>query len=143
MLEFIFFHDDICRQFIEFVARRNIVFSMDEDGDTITVSVSEDEDDALIEQLEAEYDRLLDLSREHTDREEGEHSENYQKASLLITLRNGDKSCAHVDSDLLNRVLQTISTDELNTLIETIVDAVENPDDRSYCQTLRDAESER
>ena len=142
MLEFIFFHDSICKQFIEFIARRNVAFSIDDDGDTITVSVSEDEDDELVEQLEAEYDRLLDLSREHTDREEGEHSENYQKASLLITLKNGDKSYAHLDTDLLNRVLTAISTEELNTLIETIVDAVENPDDRSYCETLRDTESD-
>ena len=112
---------------------------MDEDGDTITVLVSEDEDDELIEQLEAEYDRLLDLSREQTDEAEGDTSENYQKASLLITLNNGDKSYAHVDMDLINRVLRNISTAELNSLVEAIVDAVEHPDERSYCQIIKDS----
>ena len=141
MLEFIFFHDDICRQFIEFIARHNTAFSMDEDGDTITVLVSEDEDDDLIERLEAEYDRLLDLSREQTDKDEGETSANYQKASLLVTLKNGERSYAHVDTDLVNRILKGISTEELNTFIENIVDAVENPDERSYCQIITDTDN--
>jgi hypothetical protein len=72
------------------------------------------------------------------DNEEGEHADNYQKASLLITLNDGDTAYAHVDSDVLNRVLQTISKDELNQLICAIADAVENKDDRSYCQIVRD-----
>ncbi len=137
MLEFIFFHHAICRLFTEFLAERHIVFTIDEDGDTITVAISEDEDDDLIEQAENEYDRLLDLSREQTDREEGEHDENYQKASLLITLKSGDRSYAHVDTDLVNRILRNISTEELNAFIEAIVDAVENPDERSYCEIVK------
>ena len=137
MLEFIFFHHDVCKLFTEFVARRHVVFSIDEDGDAITVSIAEDEDDDLIEQIEKEYDRLLDLSREQTDSDEGESSENYQKASLLITLRNGEKSYAHVDTDLLNRILGGISTEELHAFIESIVDAVENPDERSYCEVMK------
>jgi hypothetical protein len=39
-------------------------------------------------------------------------------------------------------VLRAISTDELNQLIEAIADAVENPDDRSYCQTVRDSDKD-
>ncbi|MBT8438478.1 MAG: hypothetical protein KJO91_02040, partial [Gammaproteobacteria bacterium] len=74
------------------------------------------------------------------DSDEGESRENYQKASLLITLNNGDKSYAHVDMDLINRALQNISTDELNILVEAIVDAVENPDERSYCQIIKDSD---
>ena len=42
--------------------------------------------------------------------------------------------------DLINRVLKNISTDELNTLVEAIADAVENPDSRSYCQIIKDGE---
>ncbi len=140
MLEFIFFHHDVCKLFTEFVAKRHVVFSIDEDGDTITVSIAEDEDDDLIEQIENEYDRLLGIGRERTDSDEGESSQNYQKASLLITLRNGEKSYAHVDTDLLNRILGGISTEELNGFIEAIVAAVENPEERSYCEIMNSSE---
>jgi hypothetical protein len=137
MLEFIFFHHNICKLFTEFLAARHIVFTIDDDEDTITVSISEDEDDELIQQAEDEYDRLLNLSREQTDQDEGEHEKNYQKASLLITLKDGGKSYAHVDTDLVNRILRNISTEELNGLVESIVDAVENPDARSYCEIVK------
>ena len=140
MLEFIFFHHDICRLFTEFIAKQHIAFTIDDDGDTITVSISEDEDEELIDQVESEYDRLLDLSRDQTDQDEGEHEENYQKASLLITLKDGQKSYAHVDTDLVNRILRNISAKELNHLVESIVDAVENPDGRSYCEIMKTTE---
>jgi len=140
MLEFIFFHHNICKLFTDFTTARGIEYHTTEDDETITVSVSEDLDDDLIEQLEDEYDRLLDLSRDQTDSDEGESRKNYQKASLLITLKNGEISYAHVDMDIINRIMRTINTDELNQLIEAVADAVENPDDRSYCQIIKDGD---
>ena len=139
MLEFIFFHLNICKLFTRFVEQLGIEYELKDDGETITVLVPDDLDDSRVEQLEDEYDRLLDISREQTDRDEGESQENYQKASLLITLSNGDKSYAHVDMDLINRLLRNISTAELNVLVEAIVDAVEHPDERSYCQIIKDS----
>jgi hypothetical protein len=141
MLEFIFFHQNICTQFTDLLAEHNIEYQINHDDEHITVSVPEDMDDELIEQLEEKYDQLLDLSRDQTDIDEGQHTENYQKASLLISLNDGRKSYAHVDMDILNRALRMISTEELNTLIEAVVDAVENPDDRSYCQIIKDGDS--
>jgi len=142
MLEFVFFHQNISKLFTDFIAGLGIEYRIEGDEDTITVSVSEDVDDERVEQIEDEYDRLLDLSREQTDSEEGENRQNYQKASLLITLKSGDISYAHIDTDIINRVLRTISTDELNQLIEAIADAVENPDDRSYCQIIKDGDKD-
>ena len=141
MLEFIFFHQSICNLFTDFLAKLNIEYQINQDDEHISVSVPEDVDDELIEQLEEKYDQLLDLSRDQTDIDEGQHRENYQVASLLITLNDGRKSYAHVDMDILNRALRMISTEELNRLIEAVVDAVENPDDRSYCQIIKDGDS--
>jgi len=142
MLEFIFFHHNISKLFTDHIAGLGIEYQVEGDAETITVSVSEDVDDELVEQIEDEYDRLLDLSRDQTDSEEGESRDNYQKASLLISLNNGERSYAHVDMDVINRVLRTISRDELNRLIEAIADAVENPDDRSYCQIIKDGDKD-
>lgn len=141
MLEFVFFHQSICTLFTDFLAELGIDYQINLDDEHIIVSVPEDADDELIEQLEEKYDQLLDLSRDQTDTDEGQHAENYQKASLLITLNDGGKSYAHVDMDIVNRALRMISTEELNRLIEAVVDAVENPDDRSYCQIIKDGDS--
>ena len=142
MLEFIFFHQNISKLFTDFIAGLGIEYRVKDAAETITVSVSEDLDDELIEKIEDEYDRLLDLSRDLTDSEEGESRDNYQKASLLITLKNGEISYAHVDTDMVNRMLQVISTTELNQFIEAVADAVENPDDRSYCQIIKDSDKD-
>lgn len=142
MLEFIFFHHNICKLFTDFITGLGIEYQVENDDETITVSVSEDIEDELIDQIEDKYDRLLDLSRDQTDSEEGESRQNYQKASLLISLKNGEKSYAHVDVDIINRVLRTISTNELNQLIEAVTDAVEYPDDRSYCQIIKDGDKD-
>ena len=142
MLEFVFFHHNISKLFTDFITGLGIEYRVEDDAETITVSVSEDVDDKLVEQIEDEYDRLLDLSRDHTDSEEGESRDNYQKASLLITLKNGEISYAHVDTDMVNRMLQVISTTELNQFIAAVADAVENPDDRSYCQIIKDSDKD-
>jgi hypothetical protein len=142
MLEFIFFHHNICTLFTDFITELNIEYHIQQDDEYMTVSIAEDIDDDLVEQIEDKYDDLLDLSRDQTDRDEGEHRENYQKASLLISLNDGSKSYAHVDMDVLNRALRMISTDELNKLVEAIVDAVENPDARSYCQIIKDGDGD-
>lgn len=142
MLEFIFFHQNISKLFTDFIAGLGIEYRVKDDEETITVSVSEDVDDERVEKIEDEYDRLLDLSRDLTDSEEGESRDNYQKASLLITLKNGEISYAHVDTDMVNRMLQVISTTELNQFIEAVADAVENPDDRSYCQIIKDSDKD-
>lgn len=142
MLEFIFFHQNISKLFTDFIAGLGIEYRVKDDEETITVSVSEDVDDERVEKIEDEYDRLLDISRDLTDSEEGENRDNYQKASLLITLKNGEISYAHVDTDMVNRMLQVISTTELNQFIEAVADAVENPDDRSYCQIIKDSDKD-
>ena len=43
---------------------------------------------------------------------------------------------------MLTRMLRVISTAELNRFIETIADAGENPDDRSYCQIIKDGDKD-
>jgi len=91
MLAFICFHQNICKLFTDLVTGLSIEYQVKDDDETITVSVSEDVEGGLIEKIEDEYDRLLDLSRDQTDSEEGESRHNYQKACLLISLKNGDK----------------------------------------------------
>lgn len=142
MLEFIFFHQNISKLFTDFIAGLGIEYRVKDDEETFTVSISEDVDDERVEKIEDEYDRLLDISRDLTDSEEGENRDNYQKASLLITLKNGEISYAHVDTDMVNRMLQVISTTELNQFIEAVADAVENPDNRSYCQIIKDSDKD-
>lgn len=141
MLDFTFFHQAICDRFTRFLLERNIDFQFEEADDYLNVSVSEDIDGSLIDEIEDLYDELLDESRDQVNSDEGESADSYQKASLLIALNNGETTYAHVDSAVLSRVLKAVSKEELNQLINAIAEAVENQDDRSYCQIVRDTGS--
>ena len=55
-------------------------------------------------------------------------------AAISIKIKNGDTVDALINPELLNRILTVISYDELNELVETIVDSVENPDYRPLCR---------
>ena len=59
-----------------------------------------------------------------------------QSAGVVVNLKSGDRVYAEVPSALLARVMAALTPEELGTLVDAIVDAVENPDARSLCQRL-------
>lgn len=138
MLEYMFFHADISRQFCDRLRSLGIEYQFQTDQESWSVGVEESLDDEMIDVIERHYDELLDATRDQIDDEEGRHQENYAGASLLVTLRDGNKTYVHLDPGLLNRMLQNISHAELDVFIDAIVSAVENPDQRSYCQRMKD-----
>jgi hypothetical protein len=46
-----------------------------------------------------------------------------------------------VSPALLNKVMQALDPRELGELVTAVVDAVENPDQRTFCQRMRDADA--
>ena len=138
MLEYIFFHDAPYKLFIEFLDKQGLTPQTSEEDETFTVFVSEDTEDLLVERIEARYEELFDLNRELFEENEAEDNNNYGGASVVVNLSDGSFSYADVDPVLLNKVLQVISPEEFGGMVAAIADAVENPQEKSYCQRLRD-----
>ncbi len=86
-----------------------------------------------LEKLEDYYDELVDMDRLLAEQQD-DSSGNIHAAGINICLKDGRHVYASVSPDLLNKVMQSISTDELNTLVCAITEAVENPDESSLCQ---------
>ncbi|MES9991232.1 MAG: hypothetical protein ABW098_04725 [Candidatus Thiodiazotropha sp.] len=55
-------------------------------------------------------------------------------AGVNVTLRDGRVIQAVIDPGLMRRLLTVVSPQELGEFVDTIVAAVENPDDRPLCQ---------
>ena len=140
LLEYIFFNRPPCDQFKQYLQRIGVEMlkeGIDEtDVEAFTVYVSDELDDDISEQIEAFYDQMMELDESlviaHDDNDE------YSQVGLAVTLNDGRSVMASVDPDVLNRVLTVISHDELGKLVDVIVDAVENPDERPLCK--RDSE---
>jgi hypothetical protein len=132
MLEYILFHERSLTQFVAWLEQHAIPFEQRQDEMGLLVAVPDNLDDKTTEAIEMFYEKLLTES-EHLLIEAGLDAEKHV-AALAIRLRDGRSVHASVPPALLNRVLSAISVQELNQLVEAIVDSIENPDERPFCQ---------
>jgi len=133
MLEFIFFNKKTCSLFENFASSEGINPIINSEDGCFMAQLPEDSDEAILEKLEDYYDELVDMDRELAE-EQHNSSDDIHTAGITIQLKDGRNVYASVSPELLSRVMQSINAEELNTIVCAIVDAVENPDERSLCQ---------
>jgi len=134
MLEYIFFNKKTCHLFKKSAISAGISPVIDCADECFTVRLPEDLDEVILEKLEDYYDELLDMDRNLAEQQEQDLSENIHTAGITIKLKDGRYVYASVPPELLAKVTQSISADELNTLVCAITEAVEEPDERGLCQ---------
>ena len=134
MLEYIFFHTTPWEHFIDFLKARGLVHDAAQEEQGFMVRIPEETDDSLMDEIEEYYDRLLDMNEELFIAEE--EGQQVHTAGVSVNLSDGRSVQAAVDPKLLNRILESVSIDELGVFINAIVDAVENPDERPFCQRV-------
>jgi len=132
MLEYIFFHKSLLEQFLQQLEQYSIPCETRDDAMGLVAAVPEDLDDALIEQIDEIYEALLNDTEELLDTDD--NASEKHAAAISLNLKNGETVEAAINPALLKKVLSVISYAELNELVEAIVDGVENPDHRPFCQ---------
>ena len=133
MLEYIFFNKKTCYLFEKTAISAGIKPTINCADECFTVRLPEDLDEITLEKLENNYDKLMDIDRDLTEQQQ-DSANDIHTAGITIQLKDGRVVCASVTPELLNKVMQSISTEELNTLVCAITEAVEDPDERSLCQ---------
>ena len=135
MLEYVFFNADPCARFRSFLEERGLPSSLAEGDPELVVQVDEERvDDELADAIEARYDELFELDQRLYEASLGPPADNYQTSGVVVNLEDGRAVYAGVRPDLLRKVLQALSPEELGELVEAIAEAVENPDERSLCE---------
>jgi hypothetical protein len=138
-MEFVLFHEAPLKLFADYLEGRGIAFetAQNEHEGYFEITVPDDLDDELMEAIEEKYDELMNMNQELFYEENPAAADNFRAATILIDLASGEKTAAHVNPDLLGRILDVVSEAEFNELVAAIVAAVESPDARSYCQKVR------
>jgi len=131
MLEYIFFHDEPRKQFINYLVKKDIPYEEQNDSMGMVVAVSEDLGEDLEDVIETRYNELMENAEELLT-EDGVSAEK-DVAAITITLDDGKTIYASVSPNVINRILAVISTQELNDLVNSIVSSVLNPDKRPIC----------
>ena len=101
-------------------------------ADCLEVRLPENLADATVDALEAACDELLELDQALTDDEDA--AGGHYAAGVVVRLGDGRSVYADVAPELLNRLLTVITPQELGGLVDAIVSAVEQPDERPLCK---------
>ena len=142
LLDYVLFHQMAYSKFIEYLESNQVQMKTSHDDGVFEISISADIEEKLAEEIENRYDELLDLSRELLAEETPQGKGNFSIATIIVNLTSGETSNAHIRPDLLYRIMNVIDEKELVEFTQAIVSAVENPDNRSFCQKVREDDIE-
>lgn len=138
MLEFVFFDPRPRDGFVRFAREQGVIPVLEQDDELLKVLLPEDLDDAVSEALEDCYDDMMSLNRTLFENEGGAEAKGFHEAGITVQLKDGRYTYAKVDPFLLGRIMEVLSPQEFNDVVNAIADAVENPDERSMCERIRD-----
>jgi len=140
MLEYVFFDERPRDQFVNFLQEKSVELKLEDDEDLLKVWISEDLGDDLDEAIEDFYDDMMALNQQLYEDENNEAEVGYNAAGIVLELNTGENVYAQVDPELLGRIMTVVTPDEFNTVVNAIVEAVENPDARTPCQRIREGD---
>jgi len=142
LLDYVLFHQIAYTKFIDYLNSIQVEMKTKHNDEVFEISISADIEDKLADEIENRYDELLDLSRELLAEETPQGKGNFSIATIIVNLASGETSNAHIRPDLLYRIMNVIDEKELEEFTQAIVSAVENPDNRSFCQKVREDDIE-
>ena len=140
MLEYVFFDERPRDQFVNFLQEKAVELKLEDDEGLLKVWISEDLDDDIDEAIEDFYDDMMALNQQLYEDENNEAEVGYNAAGIVLELNTGENVYAQVDPELLGRIMTVVTPDEFNTVVNAIVEAVENPDVRTPCQRIREGD---
>ena len=132
MLDYIFFDQGLRERFTEFVRERGVEATVSDDGGLLA-SIPEDLEDELTAEIEHCYELLLQENADLLEATEDRLEKNV--AGVRVVLADGTPCTVRFDPNLLARMLQSITMEELRDMVQHIATSVENPDDRPLCHT--------
>ncbi|MFK5892699.1 MAG: hypothetical protein QM504_05720 [Pseudomonadota bacterium] len=137
MLDYVFFHETPFQLFVKFLEDQNISSTIKIEDENYEIAIPENLSDALLDEVDKKYDELMDMNQNIFEQQEQESSNNYSKASIAFKLNDGRTSNASIDRKVIAKIMGVITPVEFTTMVDAIVTAVENPEERSICQQIR------
>lgn len=133
MLEYLFFDEQIRSKFFDYLVAQGVAAGKSDEQGYI-VEVPEELDDALGDQIDLYYEQLLQETAELM--EEGEDALEKNVAGVTFQLANGDPCTVRLDPDMVARMLNCISMEELRDMVQLIANRIENPDNSPLCHNI-------
>jgi hypothetical protein len=136
VLEYLFFTQSTADKFIAALQAHDLYFEREIESvqGAIVLKIAEGVDDDLWDTLDELYDELSEADQALVEAGLEDDEESKSTAGIYLQLAGGHQTIAQVDPDVMSRMLKVITTDELNSFVDTIVRSVETPDDSPICK---------
>jgi len=133
MLEYVFFDQSPYQQFVDFIQDKGIAAQCSQEEEIYQVDVPEDISEDLVDEIEEFYDQMMSLNQALFE-QQNDNPEDYQQAGVVVSLNDGQNVYANVDGHLLAKIMSVLTAEEFGQVVESIVEAVEEPDNRPLCK---------
>jgi hypothetical protein len=133
MLEYIFFNDGLREQFEALAESLDLQFETRMDALGTVVMLPENMPEETENQLEGKYAELMEEQAALSD-EESDVTQR-QAVGIQVTLSDGNERMLKLDPELVNRMLECFTVEEMQELVNAIAVSLENSGDAPLCQS--------
>ena len=133
MLDYVLFAKPLRDQFSQWLDDNGIAYRTREDGDELLVLVDEDLDEDLQDRVDEQYELLLEASARLAD-DEDNSPDAVHLVGIQFRRSDGVIGQVRITPELANRLHRCLDMVELQAFVQTVVDAVENPDSGPLCR---------
>jgi len=140
MLEYVFFHVEPCERFRTFLTEQGLAPQSRQGELEIVLALDEDAvDDDLADAIDACYDEMFEMDQRLYDQRLYDQqllqgADGYSASGVVVHLKDGRSVYAGVRPDLLGKLAAALTPEEIGELVDAVVTAVEEPDERSLCR---------
>jgi len=129
-----FFDNDIRQKFLASISRYKLDTSLGERHDELVVTIKGDIGFDTELEIDAVYNTLLGDGLDLWANDEDTTGLETNAAGVRVELASGQTCQVRIDTKIMNKVLDCLTPDELEGLVQQIALAVENPGDVSVCE---------
>ncbi|MGD8619774.1 MAG: hypothetical protein PVH54_11390 [Gammaproteobacteria bacterium] len=133
MLEYVLFAAQLRDRFTDWLDDNGIVYRTGGDSEELLVLIEENLDEDVQERIDEQYDLLLEESARIAD-EEDDSADAVHLVGIQFHCSDGTVGMVRITPELANRLHRCLNLVELQTFVQTVVDAVENPDSGPLCR---------
>jgi len=133
MLEYVLFAKQLRDRFTSWLYDNSIDYQTAGDEEELLVLVDEDIDADTQERIDEQYDLLLDESARIADAED-DSPDAVHLVGIQFQRSDGMVGMVRITPELANRLHRCLDMVELQAFVQTVVDAVEDPDNSPLCK---------
>ncbi len=134
-VEYVFFNEQLCSRFVDFVRARGIASETREDEvEGLVVSLPENITEDLSDLIEDEYDALMKEQMTLAETDEGWATR--QVMGVTVTLADGSPCTVRIEGPIGRRLSEHFTPEEIHELVAAIAHSVENPVEGPLCRKV-------